>query len=45
MSVGVLYEHISVYLCVSVYMGLTASVGELYECVSVYLCVCFGVRL
>ena len=37
LSVRVLYEHVSVYLCV--HMGVE-TVGVLYKCVSVSVCVC-----
>ena len=44
LSVGVLYERVSVYLCVC--MGVRLSVRKLYECVSVHLCVyAYRVRL
>ena len=37
LSVGVLYECVSVYLCVCFYGCETVSVRKLYERVSVYL--------
>ena len=43
-SVGVLYERVSVYLCVCMYGCETVNVGVLYECVTAYLCMC-GLRL